>query len=199
MCGRYYIGGEDSAAALQEIMAQLSRKGQPVKTGEIFPGDTAPVIANSKRLEPTPFAMRWGFTMPDGRLMINARSETAAEKPLFRGSMQQRRCILPASYYFEWEKRQREKTRYAIRPADGDMLCMAGLYRFEGNHARFTILTRSPAEQIAFIHDRMPVILPMDAVRDWLNPACAAADVLRAAVTDVRFTPAQPDRQLSLL
>lgn len=103
MCGRYYIREEDSASDLQEIMDQLNRKGQIVKTGEIFPSDTVPVIANSKSMQPSPFAMPWGFTMPDGKLIINARSETAAEKPMFRDGMQQRRCLLPASHYFEWE------------------------------------------------------------------------------------------------
>ena len=55
MCGRYYIREEDSASDLQEIIDQLNRKGQTVKTGEIFPSDTVPVIANSKSMQPSPF------------------------------------------------------------------------------------------------------------------------------------------------
>lgn len=199
MCGRYYIREEDSASDLQEIIDQLNRKGQTVKTGEIFPSDTVPVIANSKSMQPSPFAMPWGFTIPDGKLIINARSETAAEKPMFRDGMQQRRCLLPASHYFEWEKRQREKIKYAIKPSGSDMLFMAGLYRIEGNKARFTILTRTPADNISFIHDRMPVILPKEAMNDWLNPRYAADDVIRAAVTDVQYAPIQTSQQISLL
>ena len=199
MCGRYYIREEDSASDLQEIIDQLNRKGQTVKTGEIFPSDTVPVIANSKSLQPSPFAMPWGFTMPDGKLIINARSETAAEKPMFRDGMQQRRCLLPASHYFEWEKRQREKIKYAIKPSGSDMLFMAGLYRIEGNKARFTILTRTPADSISFIHDRMPVILPREATRDWLNPQYNALDVLQAAVTEMTFVPVDGVQQLRLI
>ena len=97
MCGRYYIPEEDSAAELQQIIDQLDRKGHRVKTGEIFPSDTVPVIANTKNLQPSPFAMPWGFTLPDGKLIINARSESAAEKPMFRDGMLQRRCLIPAS------------------------------------------------------------------------------------------------------
>ena len=114
MCGRYYIPEEDSAAELQQIIDQLDRKGHRVKTGEIFPSDTVPVIANTKNLQPSPFAMPWGFTLPDGKLIINARSESAAEKPMFRDGMLQRRCLIPASHYFEWEKRGRDKIKYAI-------------------------------------------------------------------------------------
>ena len=79
------------------------------------------------------------------------------------------------------------------------MLFMAGLYRIEGNKARFTILTRTPADSISFIHDRMPVILPKEAMYDWLNPRYAADDVIRAAVTDVQFVPTQPSQQMTIL
>ena len=118
---------------------------------------------------------------------------------MFRDGMQQRRCLLPASHYFEWEKRQCEKIKYAIKPSGSDMLFMAGLYRIEGNKARFTILTRTPADNISFIHDRMPVILPKEAMNDWLNPRYAADDVIRAAVTDVQYAPIQTSQQISLL
>lgn len=190
MCGRYYIREEDSASDLQEIIEQLNRRGQFVKTGEIFPSDVVPVIANSKTMKARPFAMPWGYKMPDGKLIINARSETASEKPMFRDGMLQRRCLIPASHYFEWEKRQREKVKYAIKPTGSESLYLAGLYRVEGNSARFTILTRTPADSIAFIHDRMPVILPKAALSDWLNPKYAADDVIRAALTDMVFSPA---------
>ena len=107
MCGRYYIAEEDCAAELQKIIEQLNRRGAEVKTGEIYPTDTVPVLANNKSMVITPFAMKWGYTLPDGKQIINARSETAADKPLFRDGMLQRRCLIPATNYFEWEKRIR--------------------------------------------------------------------------------------------
>lgn len=197
MCGRYYVEPTDAAEDLAGILDALNRKGQQVKTGEIFPSDLVPVLANTRTLTPAPFAMAWGFRAPDGRLIINARSETAAERPMFRDGMLQRRCLFPATHYFEWEKRGSQKIKYAIRPDSRETLYMAGLYRLEGDQARCTILTRAPSDRIAFIHDRMPVILPQGAVSDWLSPRYEAADVLRAAVTAVSFTPVQGVDQLT--
>lgn len=192
MCGRYFVDRAESPEDLERIIDALNRKGKIVKTGEVFPSDTVAVIANTKTLTPSPFAMTWGYRMPDGKLIINARSETAAEKPMFRDGMTHRRCLLPATNYFEWEKRGSDKIKYAIKPSKLDMFYMAGLYRIEGNQAHCTILTRSPAESIAFIHDRMPVLLPKDALKDWLNPKFDAMDILKAAVTEVAFAPEYP-------
>ena len=191
MCGRYYIPDEDSAAELKEIIDQINRrhKARPVlKTGEIAPSDTAPVLANNRSLAVTPFAMKWGYTMSNGKLVFNARSETASEKPLFRDGMTQRRCLVPAAHYFEWEKRGREKIKYAIKSADVSVLYMAGIYRIENGIPVFSILTREPASSISFIHDRMPVILPREFTTDWLNPRFKAEDVLRSATLDISFS-----------
>ena len=191
MCGRYYIPDEDSAAELKEIIDQINRRHNAVpvlKTGEIAPSDTAPVLANNRSLAVTPFAMKWGYTMSNGKLVFNARSETASEKPLFRDGMTQRRCLVPAAHYFEWEKRGREKIKYAIKPADVSVLYMAGIYRIENGIPVFSILTREPASSISFIHDRMPVILPRELTTDWLNLRFKAEDMLRSATLDISFS-----------
>ena len=111
-------------------------------SSEISPSDCVPVVANNKNLIPSPFAMQWGYTLSDGKKIINARSETAAGKPLFRDGMENRRCLIPAGNYFEWEKRGKEKIKYAIRPADSPSMYMAGIYRLEKGKPVFTILTR---------------------------------------------------------
>lgn len=191
MCGRYYIAEEDSAAELQEIIEQLNRRGTEVKTGEIYPTDTVPVLANNKSMVITPFVMKWGYTLPDGKQIINARSETAADKPLFRDGMLQRRCLIPATNYFEWEKRGRDRIKYAIRKCDSPILYMAGVYRIENGKPVFSILTREPAENIAFIHNRMPVILHSEAKNDWLNVRYAAGDVLKIAYSSVSYAFAE--------
>lgn len=201
MCGRYYIPEEDAAAELAEIIDQINRKynaGPVVKTGEIAPTDMAPVLANNRKMVTTPFAMKWGYTMSNGTLVINARSEEAAEKPLFRDGMAQRRCLVLAAHYFEWEKNGRQRVKYAIKHANTDFTYMAGIYRIEDGVPVFSILTREPASSISFIHDRMPVILPRDMMNDWLNPSFKADEVLRSAVLDVSYKLASP-RQESLI
>ena len=192
MCGRYYIPEEDRDEELQTILDALNRRGgaEKIKRGEVFPGDTAPVLANNRALRETPFAMAWGYTLPGGKTVINARSETAPEKPLFRDGMAQRRCLIPALWYFEWEKRDKEKIKYRLRPGGQGLFYMAGIYRLEMGRPVFTILTRAPTEKIAFLHDRMPVILPREMKADWLNPRFDAADVLRGADLNVDYTPA---------
>ena len=135
MCGRYYIAPDEEEEDWEEIIAILQRRGETVKTGEIFPSDTVPVIANSRSMRPTPFAMRWGYLLPNGKRVINARSETAADRALFRDGMCQRRCLIPASNYFEWERKATGKVKYAIRPRQSGLMYMA-----HGQH-----FTASPA------------------------------------------------------
>ena len=201
MCGRYWIDDGRESIELTEIIEAVNRRVaiEPVKTsGEIFPADIVPVVASNRRMTPTAFAMQWGYALPDGRRIINARSETAETKPMFKDGMRQRRCAVPATHYFEWERAGRTKTKYAIRPADGALFYMAGIYRFESGRPVFSILTREPAESIAFIHDRMPVILPRDLVRDWINPKYRAGEILSHAVLDLSHEMAEGAAQIRM-
>lgn len=197
MCGRYHIAEADVPEELGRIIGELNRKKTPegLKTsGEIFPSDIVPVLANSRKQDVQPFAMRWGYSFPNSRPVINARSETAATKPMFKDGMLQRRCLIPASNYFEWEKRDGRKIKYAIRPANTDMLYLAGIYHLENHDGvivpTFTILTRDAAPEIAFIHHRMPVMLPSDYVADWLNTKHKAEEIILSALSDMDYQPA---------
>ena len=192
MCGRYYVEPESSSELL-ELIAEAKRKSDEVKTGEVFPSDTAAVIANNRQLKPTVFPMRWGFERRGGGLVINARSETAAEKQLFRESAQLRRCLIPASCYFEWERRTDGKVKYAIRPKGKELLYLGGLYTKPepGALPRFTILTRKAADGISFIHDRMPVIVPKEKKDYWLSQQMTLDELLGDAETDMEFHEAK--------
>ena len=187
MCGRFFIEEEDTEDELQAILQALNRRGAVCKTGEVLPTDTVAVLANSRALRPAPFAMQWGYTLPDGKKIINARSESAATRPMFMDGMRQRRCLVPASHYFEWSHGGKAKTKYAIRPQAAGTMYMAGLYRMEAGRAVFTILTREAAPQIAFIHHRMPVILPGDAAEAWLRLQTPAEEVLARAEEKVLY------------
>ena len=201
MCGRYWIDDGRDSVELGEIIAQVNRRpaAGPVKTsGEIFPTDVVPVVASNRRMVPEAFAMAWGYALPDGKRVINARSETAEARPLFSDGMRQRRCAVPATRYFEWERAGGKKTKYAIRPEKGGLFYFAGLYRIVAGRPEFVILTRQPADSIAFIHDRMPVILPPDAVADWTNPERGPGDLLGRAVLSVTHERAEEEGQLEM-
>ena len=119
MCGRYWIDDGRDNVELGEIIEQVNRRpaAGPVKTsGEIFPTDVVPVIASSKRLAPEAFAMGWGYGLGDGKRIINARSETAADRPLFRDGMRQRRCAGEPLLRVGAKRRQKDKVRH---PAGG--------------------------------------------------------------------------------
>lgn len=191
MCGRYDLGGgQESDEELEEIIALLNRRPENAamkQSGEVFPADIVPVIANSRRMRVRPFAMQWGYRLAGGKRVINARSETAWQKPLFQDGIQNRRCLIPAVWYYEWERHDAQKIRHAIRPHGSGLLYMAGIYRSDEAQGRatFAILTREAAPEIAFIHPRMPVMLPREAAQDWLNPRYKAEELLASALGGV--------------
>lgn len=104
MCGRFYVPEDSEITMLRKVMENLESRNVTVKTGEVSPGDVAAVIASNRELKPQPFGMLWGYHLPNGKLLFNARSETAAEKSIFADGMAHRRCAIPAAHYFEWQK-----------------------------------------------------------------------------------------------
>lgn len=133
--------------------------------------------------------MRWGLVpawadaIAIGARLINARAETIAEKPAFRSAFRQRRCVVPASGFYEWRKGKQAggapKQPCYVTMASGEPMSFAGLWerwRPEGGAEilSFTIITTGANPLIAPIHDRMPVILSREGARDWLANADAA-------------------------
>lgn len=129
--------------------------------------------------------MQWGFlpawATADTRPLINARSETVATSAMFRGAFKSRRCLVPASGFYEWKKLPDDraaKVPMYIRLINDPILCFAGIWETsrphgESNRAPVTsaaILTTRPNELMAGIHDRMPVIIPPDRFDAWLHP-----------------------------
>ncbi len=181
MCGRYAIFTEEENQELRNIVndinEKLKGKATTMKTGEIFPTDTVPVItAVSSDGKKSTGLFKWGFPnfKQSGGVIINARSETVHEKPTFRKLLISERCIIPASGFYEWRKVDSKKEKYFIRSATNNVIYMAGLYnRFIDNmgavNNRFVILTTDANEQMSYIHSRMPVILSPEASFVWLD------------------------------
>ena len=191
MCGRYNFSKNSSSPMVQKVLENLQDRQIEVKTGEVNPGDVAAVIASNRKFAPQAFGMKWGYKLPDGKLIFNARSETAAQKAIFADGMRQRRCLIPADCYYEWQKTSQGKQKYQLAPSNANGFFLAGIYRIEQGCAVFSVLTKEPVEPIAFIHHRMPVILPKEAMSDWLNPRYNGIEILNAAVGDIRFDSCQ--------
>lgn len=192
MCGRFYIESDDTPEELIDLLnraeSKAQRSGLQLRRGEICPGDCAAVLAVNRGGEPSAFPMRWGFTM-DKRLLINARCETAQEKPVFRDGIRNRRCLIPASAYFEWDHRVRPSPKYRFSIPEAPFLYLAGLYRYEEGCTWpvFTVLTRDAAPEVACFHDRMPVIIPGNLTGAWLDRDQAAQPLLDTAVTQLTW------------
>lgn len=187
MCCRYfmeespelrpYVEAANRSPLREKMVSKLARP--LITSGEVRPTNMVPVIAPSQKQEPTVYPMVWGFTGKKSPL-INARSETAATKPTFRESWAKRRCVIPASWYYEWEHltspdgKQKTGDKYMIQPVGARITFLAGLYRMEEHGGLtfpvFTVLTKEPTEELSRIHNRMPVILPEEVIEEWIHP-----------------------------
>lgn len=149
----------------------------PIPNFNMAPSQRLPVITNEDPDHINLF--RWGlipFWAKDEKIgykMINARSETVAEKPAFRQALKKRRCIWPIDGYYEWIKRGKEKIPYRVTLKEGGVYAIAGLWEIwkddqgEKVHS-FTVLTKAASPSMKSLHHRMPVLLPRDLERNWL-------------------------------
>lgn len=138
--------------------------------------------------------MRWGFlpvwykALNDGPLLINARSETVAEKPAFRKAVRERRCLVPVSGFYEWYRDGDEKLPHYFHRADGQPLVMAGVWQEWGEDGlpSFAVLTTEANALMAPIHNRIPVVIEKDDWGKWLGEeGHGAATLMQAPAEDV--------------
>ena len=161
MCSRYEL----NTTNLEHVSSRFSAKAQSGVPAlpEIRPTNRVPVIKPGGHVE----MLHWGLEHPwNSKTLINARSETLAQKKTFIPLLENR-CLVPASAYFEWRKNVRPKIKTRIAPVDQDLMAFAGLF----DDDRFTIITCVPSPAIAHIHGRMPVILTRQNEQDWLTEA----------------------------
>ncbi|GAA1997876.1 SOS response-associated peptidase [Nakamurella flavida] len=214
MCGRYALTMEPESLYGLFGAVPDDRSGGP---GGLYGGDpvrpryniaptvTIPVVrlrraAESadgdqevvREIEP----MRWGLVpswakdLSVGNRMFNARAESVADKPAFRRALERRRCLVPASGYYEWRKtdvaataggrKKVVKQPFYLTPADGSVMAFAGLWEYwkpagsgddDPGVVSMTILTTEAVGELASIHDRMPLVLPASEWAAWLDPA----------------------------
>jgi putative SOS response-associated peptidase YedK len=188
MCSRYFLDADGNIIA---YTFQVPLHERIRKRFNIAPTQEAPVVRVSKDGARELAMLRWGlvpFWAKDLKVatkMINARCEGVEARPAFREAIRQRRCIVPATGFFEWQAGAGRKQPFAITLPGQSLFAFAGLWeRWKGAEGEpvetFTIVTTEANESVARIHDRMPVILPMDAVDTWLTaPPAEACKLLR--------------------
>lgn len=190
MCGRYYV--DDSVDdEIRRIVKKFDPRFRHGRTGDIHPsGEAAVVSGQGKELYASD--MRWGFEQR-GALLINARAESAAQKVTFSDSLRERRCVMPAAAFYEWNH-SKEKVTFTW---DGHpVFYLAGFYRRyeDGNH--FIIITREANDSMRPVHDRMPLILNEDEIGPWIFESSRTDEFLKR--DDPMLTGRQPYRQMSL-
>ena len=201
MCGRYTTELETEERELYQILARaeqnsssMTRANHSVRASvstsnghEVFPADFAPVLTAGAYTDIDAFLFRWGFSSTFGgkhSLLINARSESALEKPLFSSHFLYHRCVIPTAGFFEWAHngmRADPARKYRFNLPQTGMLFLAGFYRKSDqnpNETEFIILTREANDSMAPIHHRMPVILRKEHIAEYLLNTDAARVLL---------------------
>ncbi len=184
MCGRFALFDEKETKEINEIIQEIEqRKNITINRGEIFPTHLVPTVAKESDHQGVD-AMVWGFPHFKGSgVIINARSETAHEKPMFRKHLATRRCLIPSTGFFEWSKKDpKRKTKYLFQLSETPVLYMAGIYSEFSGEKRFVILTTNANDSLKDIHDRMPVIVRKEYFDDWLHDEDRARALLKSDV-----------------
>lgn len=183
MCGRYTLTVEvdDLLDAMPGLSASPEVRQALAPRYNVAPTQRVAAVPNDGRhaieLFQWGLVPSWADDPKIGSRMINARSETLAEKPSFRNAFRKRRCLVLADGFYEWKAVPGQKTKqpFHVRMKSRAPFALAGLWETwrppEGEPLRScTILTTSPNALMAGIHDRMPVILPAGEVERWLDP-----------------------------
>jgi putative SOS response-associated peptidase YedK len=184
MCGRYSLVPTESIAARFDIQQQQLTL---TPRYNVAPSQAMPVVVRNSpnRL----VEMQWGLIPswskePRAQFStINARAETITKSPVFGGPFKSRRCLVPASGFYEWQRTEQGKQPFCIRLKDAELFAFAGLYDVwhdaDGNELySYTVITTAPNDLVASIHNRMPVILRQEDEDAWLDKASDPARLL---------------------
>lgn len=195
MCGRFVLTANPDI--IQTTFDLTSIPSEMIPRYNIAPTQPVAVIAND---DPKTLTFhRWGLIpswakdIKIGNQMINARSESVAEKPSFRSAFKRRRCLIPSDGFYEWRKEGKDKTPMFIHLKDRPVFAMAGLWEIwhspDGGEIRScTIITTEANSFMQTMHDRMPVILHKEDYDLWLSP-----DEEPPAVLQALLKPYDPD------
>jgi putative SOS response-associated peptidase YedK len=188
MCGRVNISSSPLAELFLAWLDEPPGPGlYPEDVYNVAPTESVPVIRRNREGVPEAVAMRWWLTphwskeVSTKYSMFNAKAETLVKSRAFREPFQRRRCLVPVAGFYEWVKDGGKKLPYYIRPSGDDGLMLAGIWdRWRGPEQTvesFAVVTTAVNENLAFVHNRQPVLLDAEAARRWLDPDVALEDL----------------------
>jgi putative SOS response-associated peptidase YedK len=194
MCGRYTL--LSAPEAIRALFRYAERPNFPPRHN-VAPSQPIAIVRLAGGGERQFALVRWGLLpswVKDPRsfsLLINARGESALDKPAFRAAMRRRRCLIPADGFYEWKREGESKRPYYIRAKNGEPLAFAGLWEtWTGPNGEeletAVIVTTTANRQLAAIHDRMPVIVAPEAFDFWLDSAKVDAETAAALIAPAR-------------
>lgn len=178
MCGRYQIV-TNAQALYDAFQVEADLKSTALARYNVAPATDQLVILNeggqrAARWHRWGLNPHWAKDKAIGYKTINARGESVAAKPAFRAAFRQRRCLVPATGFYEWKVLAGGKQPYLIGLKSGDLFAFGGLWESwtgpEGELRSFTVITTAPNELMTRIHDRMPAIIPREQYARWLDP-----------------------------
>jgi putative SOS response-associated peptidase YedK len=187
MCGRYSI--TTAPEAMRRLFGIKGALPNFPARYNVAPTQVVPVVRLDAEGRRELVLLRWGLvpswlkSIDQRYSMINARAETVATKPAYRGSFRERRCLVPADGFYEWKAEAGGKQPYRFTLKDGGLFAFAGLWdRWRdpagGTVESFTIIVTDPNELARAVHDRMPVILDPAAWESWLGSKSKTADLV---------------------
>lgn len=195
MCGRYLLTASSDVLAKTFDVHGEAPTWQP--RFNLAPTEDAPIVRLNRAGQRELVLARWGFVPHwskgpgSGPLAINARAESIATNKTFRGALDRFRCVVPASGFYEWKAIGEQNQPFRIGTSDLGLLGFAGVWsRWRGKAQvvdSYAIITTKPTEEIAQLHDRMPVVLPFRDTETWLDPK-QAPEFLMALLETPRIT-----------
>ncbi len=178
MCRQYQFDQRIGSPEMDRLLMLAEQLALELPAGDMVPGLAAPVLVSGPGKAKLQL-MQWGFPLADsGRLIFNARAESAGEKRMFSRCLRERRCVVPTTGYYEWSHGM-DAQQYRFALPGTDLLYLAGLYDIAENIPRFVVLTCPAVGQVSAIHHRQPVVLRRSQIQPWLRDRRAAMELLR--------------------
>ncbi|CFW98447.1 putative SOS response-associated peptidase YoqW [Candidatus Filomicrobium marinum] len=200
MCSRYTLTSPPEA--VRTLFGYANDAGFPPRYN-IAPSQPVAIVRHGLRGQRGLALVRWGLIPPwvkdpmNFAMLINARAETADVKPSFRSALRHRRCLVPADGFYEWTGRAGAKQPHLIKPKNGGLIALAGLWEHwlgaDGSELEtMAILTTTANAEMAAIHERMPVILTPDQFDEWLDCRSGRSQEAKKLLSPL------PDRSLEI-